>query len=109
MASTPWVPATIPPFDNVVLSPESGVEMSAQTPSATFSSAPNGSRATTAPGVARAQSNLAASGILAATKARCAAHEPDCVRNSRRVRVIELLETGDRQFCRPADAKAIST
>src|SRR4051812_49103289 len=72
-----------PPFDIVVRSPLSGVEIIAHTPSATFSRLPNGSRATTSPSD-EAQSARAALGIADAASARCAAHEPQVARNSRR-------------------------
>jgi hypothetical protein len=42
-------PAMMPPFDSVVRWPLRGVEINAQTPSATFSRDPNGSRAMTSP------------------------------------------------------------
>ena len=70
MAMTPDRPAMMPPFDSVVRSPPNGVEMSAQMPSATCSSEPNGSVATTAPSDVRAHAVRSASGATAAARAR---------------------------------------
>src|SRR5262245_9272130 len=75
----------IPPFDTVVKSPPSGVEIKAQTLAPIASSRPNGSAATTGPTVRRAQAARARAGVNAAAKARCRAQDAVSTRNSLRV------------------------
>jgi len=91
IASTAFRPAMMPPLESVVRSPESGVEIRAQALSATRSSEPNGSRATTAEGSDCAHNARAHAGDTAAASAICAAHEVDCLMNSRRG-VFTLME-----------------
>src|SRR5262245_8997002 len=75
----------IPPFDTVVKSPPSGVEIKAQTLAPIASSRPNGSAATTGPTVRRAQAARARAGVNAAAKTRCRAQDAVSTRNALRV------------------------
>src|SRR5262245_39041766 len=75
----------IPPFDTVVKSPPSGVEIKAQTLAPIASSRPNGSTATTGPTVRRAQAARARAGVNRAGKGECRGEDAVSTRNSLRI------------------------
>src|SRR3954470_12530214 len=89
----------MPPFDSVVRSPLSGVEIRAHTPSLTFSRFPNGSRATTRPYGERVHAARAAAGMSVPASARCAAQLPVLARNSLRLMDIMVLFTRHGPRC----------